>query len=323
MVAMGEVAMISEFSFTEQTEVERGFKPVFQKKIVPILKKREIEHIRRRRNLFVGAGGVAAFGVLAGLLVVFSAGIAKGVAVGIVCLMVASMIAAYQQMKWRKGLGTEILPIMAEFLGDMIYGREEIALCEFEDRGVVPQFSKSEIEDAMAGSHKGLKWAMAEATLATKRGTRSGQRTVFKGLLMKIEIFGPSPRILMVPRGHAAGEWLGELFSSTRKKTERFETGIERFDAEVACYSKETDQARSFIDDHFAAGLLELGRSVSSRPVAAAMEGQWLYLAIPHSRNLLSFGSLWTPVQEIEADLHKVFEELTLPRRIIDLLSGR
>ncbi|MEM1276188.1 MAG: DUF3137 domain-containing protein [Pseudomonadota bacterium] len=317
------MAVISDFSFTERTEAERGLKAVFHAKIVPLLKDRETEQIRRRRNLFVGGGGVAVFGLLAGGLVTVSAGLPKGIAVGIVCLLVASMIAVYQQTKWRNRLGEQILPILAEFLGDMTYGQNQIEIQEFAQRGILPDHAKADFDDAMVGAHKGLKWALAEATLATKRGSRGGQRTVFRGLLLKIEIFGPAPRILMLPSSGAAADWMSELFSSTRKKAHRFETGIAAFDAQIISYAEDPDEARAYIDKRFADGLLELGKSVSSKPVRAAMEGSWLYLAIPQSRNLLSLGSLWKPVQEIEEELHHVIEELTLPRRVIEILSGR
>ncbi|MEM8790243.1 MAG: DUF3137 domain-containing protein [Pseudomonadota bacterium] len=316
--------MIHEYAFTERGEVERGFAEVFHQKIVPILKNRETEQIRRRRNLIVGAGGIGSFGVLAGFLVgMAQADTSNGFVIAAVGLVAAFGIAGYQQSKWRDGLGSEILPIVARFLGDMVYGREEISLHDFDDRGLLPRYTISELEDPIAGEHKGLSWAAVEARLSVRRGRRGGRRTVFRGLLMRIEIFGPAPQILMVPRGSAALTWLSELFSSTRDSDQRLETGIAPFDARVITYARDPEAARGFVNERFAFGLLEIGRSISTRPVAAGMQGKWLYLAIPHRRDFLSLGSLWTPVQRIEEDLHRVIEELTLPRRVIDMLSGR
>lgn len=46
------------------------------------------------------------------------------------------------------------------------------------------------------------------------------------------------------------------------------------------------------------------------------------FMALKRDEDFLAMGSLTTPMDEIEEDLHRVFADIALVRRIIDKLHG-
>ncbi len=69
--------------------------------------------------------------------------------------------------------------------------------------------------------------------------------------------------------------------------------------------------------------MLEVARVEGGKKyIACAMEGDWMYLALPRCGDFLGLGSLFSPLSAIESDLHEAIADLDLPARVIDRLKG-
>ena len=56
--------------------------------------------------------------------------------------------------------------------------------------------------------------------------------------------------------------------------------------------------------------------------MTAGFEGRAFYLALSRKGDFLGMGKLSRPVTAMEADLHAIFDDLAIVRRIIDRLHG-
>jgi hypothetical protein len=56
--------------------------------------------------------------------------------------------------------------------------------------------------------------------------------------------------------------------------------------------------------------------------MTAGFQRDSFYLALARNTDFLELGGLRQPVGEIEGELHEVFEDLAMVRRIIDRLHG-
>ncbi|GMG83781.1 hypothetical protein LNKW23_29950 [Paralimibaculum aggregatum] len=318
---------MGEYSFTEQSPLEEGFEAVFHERIVPILERHEAERLtlKRKAQMWMGGTGVAGLG---------GAGAAAGfenVPVAITAAVAGGIGAfasrAVYQQRWKSGLGSELLPILCEFLGEMRYGDARINIGTFERLGVVPGHDSARTEDHVAGNHKGLDWALAEAHLKSRTRDSKGRTkttTVFRGLVFQIAVVQPAPRIYFAKDRGSMFNWVSETFSGTRKGMEKLEIPDEEFEATYEVYSDDIAAARDYIGPGVIEGLKTLARNEAKRSyIAAAFEGDWFYLALPRSGDFLSLGSLFRPTTDIEQDLHNALWDLDLPRRAIDVITGR
>lgn len=311
------------FSFTERAPYEAGFEQVFHDRIVPILEDHETlrqTYARKAKLGMIGSGGTSAGGFGTGVGFDTEWGFGAGGA----GLVGAFAVRAYYQHKWKGGLGSEILPILCDFIAGIDYGTQKIDLSAFERLGVVPGFSESSVEDPVSGTHDGLSWAMTEATLKTRTRDSKGRtrtNTVFRGLLFAVEIVGPAPRIFFAKDRGGIGNWFSETFSSSRRGMEKIEMDDADFEAVYEVYSSDPAAARGYINARLMSGLMEIARTETSKKhIACAIEGDTLYLALPRSGDFLGLGSLFRPVHTMEEDLHEALADLTLPNRLIDTL---
>ncbi len=317
--------MTTTYAFTERAPYEAGFADVFHARIVPILKRHEAarrDYRRKALAAMTGSGALGLGGAGAGLSYESEFGILAGVLGG----AGAVGAKAYFEGQWRAGLGDEALPILCDFLGDMTYGGPNLDLAPFSRLGVIPGYDSASLEDSVSGAHDGLDWALTEAHLTTRHTDSRGRTrttTVFRGLLFKIEIFGPAPRIFFGRDRGAMLNWFSETLSSSRRGLEKIEIPDAAFEQAYETYTDDVDAAWRFIGPELTAGLREIARSeVGKRYVACAMEGDAMFVALPRSGDFLSLGSLFTPLSRVEDDLHEALSDLDLPRRVIDRLRG-
>ena len=316
---------MSNFRFTEQTPRETGFRQVFNTRIVPILERHEKTRKEYRRKALTGMGltGTGTVGALgAGVNFESEFGLFGGVVGG----MGTYGVKAYYESKWKAGLGGEVLPILCDFMGEMEYGQQRIDMAAMLELGVIPNYDTSSLEDPVIGKHDGLDWYMTEAKLQTKTRDSKGKtrtNTVFRGLLFMISINGPAPRIFFGKDRGGALNWLSETFSSSRVGLEKLALNDREFEQVYETYSSDANAARAYIDPRLRAGLLEVARVEGGKKyIACAMEGDWMYLALPRSGDFLGLGSLFSPLSAIESDLHEAIADLDLPARVIDRLKG-
>jgi len=314
-------------SFIERSALESGFAEVYRTEIVPILERHEVTRKAMRRKALRGIG-VTGVGGSGGAAVSYDQEAMFGAFIGGAVATFGSYgVKAYYESKWRQGLGAEVLPVLSRFLGGMEYGRQEIGLAPFAELGVIPSYDSSRLEDPVAGSHLGLDWAMTEATLTDRYRDSKGKtksRTVFRGLLIRLSVDRPAPRIYFA-RDRGVLNWVSEQLSGARSGLEPVEIGDADADQVYEVYSDDPERARAYLVDQVIWGLKAFAAEEAGgkRYVSCGFMGEHFYIALPRSGNFLALGGLFRPVATIEEDLHQALSDLDLPRRLIGWLTGR
>ena len=317
----------SAFSFTEQTPLEHGFAHVFRDRIVPILRRQEESRkvMRRKAIIGIGAAGLAgAGGAAAGLLLDWGG----ATFIAPILAIVAGFVSyGHYQKKWASGLSSEVIPIMCDFIGEMRHGGQTLSPSEFEDLGVVPYHTGSSLDDTVNGTHHGLGYTLTEAKLTTRTRRSKGRsrtKTVFKGLMIRIELAEDVPGIYFARDWGGLANRISEVFSPVRQGREKIATDFADFEEYYETYTDNPTAARQFITRRLTDGLLEIARGETGRMryVAAATRGRGFYLAIPRSDDFLGLGSLFRPLNVAEDDFRQCLADLALPRRVIEALRG-
>ena len=319
---------MSNYIFTERGPLEAGFEKVFHDRIVPILERNETRRKAAYRTLMLGLAvcGAAAVGIIVHAIVTEAM---DYVVLVFAALIVAIVWSNWRTNKWDANASAELLPVMCDFLGNMSYGNQRIRLDNFQRLGLVPSTSNFNLggsksialEDPIVGVHDGLNWSLAEAVITSKSGDSHSES---HELLFEMEIDGDAPQIFFQMNMGKTLNALTELFSSQRKGMDRIETGNARFDKLYATYSPDPTAALNYIDFNLTEGLILVAEAeTGSNAVVCAIEGDTLYLALDRNSDFLSVGSIGTPFNMVEDDLHAALVDLDLPRRVLDQLRGK
>lgn len=314
---------MADYRFEERAPYEEGFAEVYQAQIVPILKRYEETRgslkARAIRGMgasgALGVGGVGAgYGFEEPTAAIFGGALGAFGAIG---------SRAYYGSKWKAGLGDEVLPILCDFLGDMRYGDQRIDAAKFEH--LVPGYTQASFEDPVAGHHEGLDWALTEATLKSRRRDSKGRTrttTVFRGLLFKIAVANPAPRIFFAKDRGSLANWLSESLSSSRRGLEKISVPDEDFERTYEIYTDDVEAALAYIGPDLIAALKHIAATETKdgRYLACAFNGPWFYIALPRKGDFLGMGSLFRPTHTLNEDLHQALSDLVLPRRVIHTL---
>jgi len=322
-----EAVPMPDYSFTERMPLEAGFAAVFARDIVPILDHHEKRRRETRKQTLSGIG-IAGVRGAGGRAVSSTQGWDDGVVL-LPVLGVFGIISVYGYFanKWRQGLAAEVLPVMCNFLGGISYGAASPQPETIAELGLVPRFSRAEIDDTISGSHGGLDYVLIEVKLKRRSYSSKGRRrtrTVFRGLLIRIELLEEVPSILFARDYGGVGNCLSKSLSSTRQDRGRIEAPFPEFEARYETYTDDPEGARNFITPELTDGLLAIARAETDREryLAAATEGHGFYLVLPRKGDFLSLGSLFRPLADSEKQFHQALADLTLPRWVIDTLRG-
>ncbi len=315
-----------DFDFTEETPLEQGFAHVFRDRIVPVLRRQETQRreMRGKAMMWIAASALAgAAGAAAGVMLEW--GIAPFIA-PFLALGASFVTYGHYQKKWTTGLMSEVIPVMCDFLGSMTYGGQRLSPAEFEDLGVVPTHTGARLDDTVNGTHHGRAFTLTEARLTTRTRTSKGRtrtQTVFRGLMIRIDLAEDVPQIYFARDRGGIANRLSEAFSPVRRGREKVETQFPDFEDLYETYTDDPAAARRFITRRLTDGLLEIarGETGAERYVAAATRGRGFYLAIPRTDDFLGLGSLFRPLNVAEDDFHQCLADLALPRRVIEALG--
>lgn len=317
---------MGQYSFTERAPHEAGFSEVFGQRIVPILERAEKTRAEAKRtalrNMGV-AGAVGAGGAGAGFATDYTTG---GIIAGVVGALGAGGSYAVAAGGWTSKLSQEIVPVLCDFLGGMRPASPTIPVGRLEEIGVVPSHDNARLEDAVEGSHRGIDWAMAEARLTRRSRDSKGRTkttTVFRGLLFRIAVHNPAPRIYFARDRGSMLNWLSESLSGARSGLEKIEIDNPEFERIYEVYTDQPEAARAFIGPQIVEGLMMIAAAEAKGGyVACAFDHDSFFLALPRSGDFLSLGSLFRPTHTIEEDLHQALADLDLPRKLIDAVAG-
>ena len=323
--------------FNEQSPIETGFAEVFQHRIVPELDRLE----RERKELLRTAKRHAAIplgiaGVIALLVLFTSDDVGGGLFGAAVFLVIGGAVAFFlwrrQARRWGGSVSSAIMPAVCSFLGDLTYdatARNRFPLDRIQGLGMIGSFNRARLEDRLEGSYRGTAFELVEAHLKDKDTDSDGDsktRTVFDGLLFRIGVPEPVPTDILIARDYGMGNKLFELFASdTGRGMPKVSFDHAAFEEAFEVYADDPDAARATMPPAFLDNLMDIARSEGDRGakgMTAAFQGESFYLALWRKGDFLKMGALTTPVGDMEPELHAVFDDLALVRRVIDRLHG-
>jgi hypothetical protein len=329
--------------FTERAPIEAGFSEIFDTEIAPELDRVETDRQELLRKARLEAGVPLAIAALLAAWSLLGADDWEGALVGaVVALAFGGVIAFFlwrrRSGKWGNRLTETVMPPICRFLGDLEHdkgARKRFPLERIQGLGLIGSFNRSSLEDRLDGSYRDTAFELVEAHLRQRTrdsdsdgDNNSRTRTVFKGLLMRIGVPEPVETDILIDRDlGSVGNKLGEMFSfGGGRSMPRVDFDHPEFEAAFAVYADAPDAARRIMPPGFLDTLLAIaeaeGGDKGARAMRAGFQDDSFYLALERRRSFLEVGGLTRPVHDIEDDLHAVFADLALIRRIIDRLHG-
>ncbi|MFP4273829.1 MAG: DUF3137 domain-containing protein [Paracoccaceae bacterium] len=328
--------------FTERAPIEKGFATVFRNRVVPELDRLEAERQTRLRTAKTHAGLALAGGaVLSVLGLIWGTGDAL---IAPLLFMALAGVAAWllwrrQERRWSGALSEAVMPAVCDFLGDLAHDREardRFPLDMAVALGVIGGHNTAHLQDRIEGSWRGTGFELVEAELREKRGsTGSGDNgsdsknsLVFKGLLFRIDVPEPAPTPILIARDFGSiGNRLSRFFSDGRgRKMPVVAVDHPDFARHFVMHAEDPGAARRYLPPAFLDNLLVIAEGESDdgvKGMAAGFQRDSFYLALTRDAPFLELGGLRQPVGAIEPQLHSVFEDLAMVRRIIDHLHGQ
>jgi len=334
-------------AFTERAAIEYGFAPVFRDRLAPKLDSLRRERAAQSRMTWFLIAMILA-GHMALLAFLYFMNFAdEGFAF---VMLFTACISIFELVRRRSGAFGQrlieiVMPEISRFLGEIHYDREgpgESFVTPFEDLKLVGSSNSKAVEHHIRGTHRGVGFELVQAELLNRRrGSKNGPETVFKGLLVRIQVPVPvSPGILIArDRGRLINTVMEWFSIGRRKSAHRVPMRDADFERRFAVYCADPETARKFVTPGFMSAIRTIddkfgGRSFfqairsqamtwgSPTSLAAAFEGDTFYMAITRSKRLLDTRSLLRSDVSIEDEIHTIFADITLLHRIIDKLHA-
>jgi hypothetical protein len=333
--------------FTERSPIESGFGAVYKTRIAPLLNELEQERqtvlATAKRHAAIALAAGAALGLIFLLFGSGSDGLA-GALVGFGVPLAFGGVAAFllwrrQAAKWSGSVARAVMPVVCDFLGDLSHDRDALKgfpLERMQKLGVIRRSSRSEISDRLAGTYRDVPFEIVEAELINDKrksntstdnsGSDNSSSTQFKGLLMRIGVPDPIPGHILIARDYGMGNKLMSLFGSAGRDLPRVETGHAAFEELFEVHSDNADMARKVLPPAFLDSFVGMAETEGGRHGAKGLEAGFhddsFFMALQRDGDFLAMGNLTTPADEIEDDLHGVFDDIATVHRIIDRLHG-
>jgi len=327
-------------AFTERTAIEQGFAPVFRERLAP-----RLEALRRERVAQSGMTWFLIAMILGGhvALLAFLYFMHFADEGFVIVMLFTAGISIFELVRRRSGafgqrLVEIVMPEIGRFLGEIHYDRAgpgEAFVKPFEDLKLVGSANEKTVEHHIRGTHHGVGFELVQADLVNRRrGSKNGPETVFKGLLVRIQVpvVPPSGILIARDRGRLINTLLEWFSIGRRKSAHRIPMRDAEFERRFAVYCADPDTARRFVTPGFKSAMVTIDDEIGGRSflqtifpgsrtsLAAAFEGDTFYMAITRSRRLLDTRTLLRSDVSIEDEIHAIFADLTLLHRIIDKL---
>ena len=328
--------------FTERTPIEAGFAPVFRERVAPELDRLEAERqallatAKQRLGIVAAAWAVlSALAVWSGTGDVWVAPVVLALFAGVAGYFIWNSLAR----RWGGSLAAAVMPAVCDFLGDLSYDREardRFPLDRAVALGLIDEHNRVSLQDRLEGRYRETEFEVVEAHL--RRRTRGGgedqdtkETTVFKGLLFRISTPEPAPTPILIARDHGTlGNAIGSFFAEGfGRKMPKVEVDHPEFETHFELHAEDAAAARDYLPPAFLDNLLAIAREESDRAGDRAMKGMTagfqrdsFYLALARDAEFLEMGGLTQPVADVAPEVHKVFHDIALVRRIIDRLHG-
>lgn len=334
-------------NFTERSPIESGFAAVYETRIAPRLNDLEQERkavlATAKRHAVIALAAGAALGLIFLLFGSGSDGLA-GALVGFGVPLAFGGVAAFllwrrQAERWSASAARAVMPFVCDFLGDLSFDRDALKgfpLERMQKLGVIRPFSRSEVSDRLEGTYRDVPFEIVEAKLINDKrksttntdnsASDSSSRTQFKGLLIRIGVPEPIPGRILIARDYGMGNKLMSLFGSAGRDLPRVETGHGAFEDLFEVHSDDPNAAQKVLPPAFLDSFVKIAEAEGGRRGAKSLEAGFhddsFFMALQRDEDFLAMGKLTMPADEIENDLHGVFDDIATVRRIIDRLHG-
>ncbi|WP_323768252.1 DUF3137 domain-containing protein [Antarctobacter sp.] len=320
--------------FIEKSPIETGFAEVFAQRVAPKLDRLEAKRAELLKAGWRNFGITMAIGVLIGGALAIWNDLVIGIFVVVFFLIPAFAIRSSQSKKWSGEVAETVMPAVCDFLGDVQYDRKasnSFSATQAKEMGLVRGFDHAKLEDHMTGTWRGTGFEMVEAKLTTRTksnsNSSSNESTVFQGLLFRISLPHPAPTRILIARNF--GRTLNKLasfFSSDKTRgMPRIETGHVEFEKDFELHAQTPDGVLEYLPPAFLDNLTAIGSAEAeggTMGLVAAFEGTDFWLALSRTKPFLEMAKINEPVDTITEELHGVFDDMALVRRIIDRLHG-
>jgi hypothetical protein len=305
---------------------ERRLAQIFRREVAPHIAALDAERARRRGKFLATAIG-AAVALPALVLALWPLGHEWALLVGVVGVAIAVNVLAQQQRSFRHHLRTLVMPAICRAIGGLQHRAGEAAEISFDDLerlGLLPQHNARRIDDVFSGRHRETAFVMAEARLRQRRrtGRNSRNRTVFRGLILAIEVPREIPAPILIARdsgalGNRVRGWLKSFQS-----LERVALPHPAFEARFEVYGERAEMVRETISPGVCDALVALAEAHPKEAMQGAFQGRWFYLTLARRSDQFRLGSLFRSLDGLEQEAGQVLQDIQIVHRVIDTLHG-
>lgn len=215
------------------------------------------------------------------------------------------------------------MPAICSTIGDIEHSIGDAAEIDLDDLarvGLVPSHRRQRVDDVFRGRYRATGFTLAEVRLR-RTGTRQRRNhTVFRGLVMAIEVPRPVRARILIAKD--AGRIVNSLkgWFKSFGEMQRVPLADQAFEERFELYADQPDRARATMTPELCANLVALSQSHDG--MQAAFTGDRFFVTIPKRGDLFRIGSLFRPADTLEQDAAGVMEEVRIVHRLIDHLHG-
>jgi hypothetical protein len=301
------------------------FARLFRREIAPHVPSLEAERVQGRAR-FITTAIAFACGIPMVLYVLWPLEPVYAGVAGILMLALGLHMLGAEQRRFRDRVRGLVMPALCQLMGDLRHSAGEtpdIPFEQLESLGLLPRHNRRRIDDVFEGRHRDTDFVMAEARLRYRSGgRRSRTRTVFRGLIFAIRVPREVPARILIAResgrvGNRLKAWI-KGFSSL----ERVSLPHPAFEARFEVYSDSPALARDVVGPAFSDAMVALAEAHQGEPMQGAFRAHWFYLTIQKRRDQFRLGSLFRPLDTLEAEAERALHDVQIVHRVIDTLRG-
>jgi hypothetical protein len=301
------------------------FADLFRREVAPHVERLEAERQRQRHSclaVILATGGVA----IGSLIVLWPVNREIAFVLALALGALGFALQRYLRNQFSGELRKLVMPAICRAIGGLTHqvgGQAGIDLEELVGLGLLPSHNRRAIDDVFTGRHRDTGFTMIEARLRRRSGgRRRSTRTVFRGLILQIETPKPVPAKFLIARdsgaiGNRLKGWLKQIGGM-----ERIAVTHAAFEERFELYADRPELALETVSPAFCDAMVALAEAHDAKPLQGAFAGRHFYLAMPQSGDRFRLGSVFRPLDDLEAEAGRVLHDVQIAHRVIDTLHG-
>lgn len=322
--------------FSERTPIERGFAETYARDVQPQLNEFEFDRqamLKKTRLTFFGA--VAAILAIAGAAYAIFGSDSMPFAPFLALFAIVGAhftIWGSAKAKWSGKIKDIAIPAICDHVGNLTHTSSggRFSIRTMENLRLLPKHDNAYLSNLLDGTHNDAPYQMVQARLTETHHDSENRRrttTVFQGLLFRIELPHAAPgRIALMRDRGGIGNKLAETFSfGSTRSLPKVTFDDTAFEAAFEVYADQPDAARAFLSQTMRAALLSIGdthgQGQGAKAFVAGFERNAFYIALKRDGGIMKMGDLKTPVDQIEEDLHGIFNDIALSHCVVERLT--